>query len=68
MTGLGCVIALPLAWYLTNRWLSDFTYRINIEWWMLAIPGIVVSLGTLFTISILTVRAALVNPVKTLKE
>jgi putative ABC transport system permease protein len=68
MIGLGCVIALPLAWYLTNRWLSDFTYRINIEWWMLAIPGIVVSVGTLFTISILTVRAALVNPVKTLKE
>jgi putative ABC transport system permease protein len=68
MVALGCLVALPLAWYLTNEWLTDFTYRINIEWWMLVIPGVVVSVGTLLTISILTVRAALVNPVKTLKE
>jgi putative ABC transport system permease protein len=68
MIAIGCVIAFPLSWYLTNQWLSDFSYRIDIQWWMIIVPGIIVLVGTLLTISVLSVRAALVNPVRSLKE
>jgi putative ABC transport system permease protein len=68
MIALGCAVAFPLSWYLTNQWLNDFTYRITVQWWMIVVPGILVLTCTLLTISILSVRAALANPVRSLKE
>jgi len=65
---LSCVIAFPLSYYLTNEWLNDFSYRISIRWWMIVLPGVVVLTGTLLTLSIQSVRVALANPVKSLKE
>lgn len=68
MIALGCLVAFPLSWYLTSQWLDDFTYRITIQWWMIVVPGLLVMTCTLLTISVLSVRAALVNPVRSLKE
>jgi putative ABC transport system permease protein len=68
MIAMSCLIAFPLSWYLTTQWLSDFTYRIDVQWWMIVVPGILVLTSTLITISTLSVRAAIANPVNSLKE
>lgn len=61
------LIATPVAWYLMNRWLQDFAYRINVEWWMFVAAGLCAVAIALFTISFQSVKAALMNPVKSLR-
>lgn len=61
------VIAIPLSWLVMNRWLQDFAYRIQIEWWMLALAGIAAVLITLLTVSFHAIKAAVANPVKSLR-
>lgn len=61
------VIAVPLTWWFMNNWLDKYTYRINISIWLFAIVGIVVLLLTLIVVSLNTVRAAIANPVKSLR-
>jgi putative ABC transport system permease protein len=61
------VIAAPLAWWLMNKWLQDFVYRINISWWMFALAGAGVLLITFITISFQAIKAAVANPVKSLR-
>ncbi len=61
------IIAFPVAWFLMNKWLQDFTYRVNIAWWMFIIAGVAAILVALFTISFQAVKAALANPVKSLR-
>ena len=65
---VGCSLAFPFAYYLTSKWLDGFAYRINITWWMILLPGIVVLLTTLFTIAGQSLRAALSNPAKSLRD
>jgi putative ABC transport system permease protein len=65
---MGCGFAFPLAYYLTDQWLNDFTYRIAVHWWMILVPGIVVLITTLLTIGGQAIRAALANPAKTLRD
>ncbi len=65
---LAFVIAVPLAWYAMNRWLQDFAYRIDISWWIFALAGIMALLIALITVSFQAVRAALANPVKSLRS
>jgi putative ABC transport system permease protein len=65
---IGCAFAFPLAYYLTDQWLNDFTYRIDVHWWMILVPGIVVLFTTLLTIGGQAIRAALANPAKTLRD
>jgi putative ABC transport system permease protein len=60
-------IASPLAWYFMNKWLQDFAYRINIGWMVFLIAGLSVVLLALVTISLQTMRAAMANPVKSLR-
>jgi putative ABC transport system permease protein len=60
-------IAAPLAWYLSNKWLEDFTYRINLEWWMFIAAGICAALITLITISYQAIKSSFTNPVKSLR-
>jgi putative ABC transport system permease protein len=62
------VIASPLAWYAMNRWLQDFAYRIDIEWWMFALAGLIAVGIALLTVSFQSVKAALMNPVKSLRS
>ena len=61
------VIASPLAWWAMNKWLQNYTYHINIEWWVFAGAGIVSILIALATVSYQSVKAAIANPVKSLR-
>jgi putative ABC transport system permease protein len=64
---LAFVIAAPVAGYIMNNWLSDFAYRTNLSWWMFAAAGASVLLIALFTISFQAIKAAIANPVKSLR-
>ena len=61
-------IAGPLAWFAMNRWLQGFAYRITIAWWMFALAGASVIAITLLTIGFQTIKAALMNPVQSLRS
>jgi putative ABC transport system permease protein len=61
------VIAIPVAWFVMNKWLQDFAYRISIEWWMFALAGLLALMITLITISFQAIKAAIANPVKSLR-
>ena len=65
---LSIVIASPIAWYAMNKWLEDFVYRATIQWWIFALAGLAGVVIALATISFQSVRAALANPVKSLKN
>ncbi len=65
---IAIVIASPLAWYFMNQWLSNFAYRIDIEWWVFAAAGALALLIAFLTVSFQSVKAALANPVKSLKS
>jgi putative ABC transport system permease protein len=65
---LAFVIAIPIAWYAVNQWLQDFAYRIEMEWWIIALTGISALTIALLTISYQSVKAALANPVKSLRS
>lgn len=62
------LIASPLAWYAMNRWLQDFAYKIDIEWWMFATAGLLALTIALLTVSFQSIKAALMNPVKSLRS
>ncbi len=61
-------ISIPLSYYGMNRWLQDYTYRETIAWWIFAVAGIGILLITLFTVSYQSIKAALMNPVKSLRS
>ena len=61
------VIALPVAWFAMNRWLQDFAYRSTIPWWIFLVTGIIATLIALITISFQAIKAAIANPVKSLR-
>jgi ABC-type antimicrobial peptide transport system permease subunit len=61
------VIAAPIAWYYMHLWLQDYVYRINISWWLFAAGGLVAIIVALATISFRAIKAALANPVKSLR-
>ncbi|ARK09568.1 FtsX-like permease family protein [Fibrella sp. ES10-3-2-2] len=62
------IIASPLAWWVMNTWLADFAYRITIEWWVFAVAGAGAMLIALLTISVQSIRAAIANPVDSLRS
>lgn len=62
------VIASPIAWWAMNQWLADFAYRIEIQWWMFAIAGLAAVLIALLTVSWQAIRAAVANPVESLRD
>lgn len=65
---LSCLIAFPFAWWSMNSWLSDFTYRISFEWWIFLIAGMTALFIALITISTQAIKAAVSNPVKSLRS
>lgn len=65
---IAIVIASPVAFYFMQGWLKDFAYRINIQWWMFAGAGLVALLVAGMTVSFQSIRAALANPVKSLRN
>jgi putative ABC transport system permease protein len=59
--------ATPVAWYIMNSWLQDFTYKIDLSWWVFAIAGLLTMSIAVLTTSYQCIRAALGNPVKSLR-
>jgi ABC-type lipoprotein release transport system permease subunit len=64
---IALIIAAPLSWYFMNQWLEDFAFRINISWWIYVIAGAMAILIALFTVSFQALKAAMANPVKSLR-
>ncbi|WP_291041559.1 ABC transporter permease [Dyadobacter sp. 50-39] len=65
---MAIVLASPVAWYVMKKWLEGFAYQIDIEWWMFALAGIISVLIAVFTISFQSVKAAMMNPVRSLRS
>ena len=61
------LFAIPAGWFIMNLWLQDYAYRINITWWVFAIAGCVALLIAIITISIQAIKAAVANPIKSLR-
>lgn len=64
---IASLIAFPAAWWAMNKWLQSFAYRIDISWWVFAIAGISALVIALITVSFQAIKAALSNPVKSLR-
>jgi ABC-type antimicrobial peptide transport system permease subunit len=64
---IAVVIASPVAWFAMNKWLEDFAYRINISWWIFIAVGFFALLIALITVSFQSIKAAIANPVKSLR-
>jgi putative ABC transport system permease protein len=62
------IIASPVAGYFMHEWLKDFAYRTNIEWWIFALAGIIAIAIAVFTVSFQAIKAAVANPVKSLRS
>jgi putative ABC transport system permease protein len=65
---IASIIALPIAWYSMSKWLLDFAFRINIQWWVFVMAGIIAVLIAFVTISFQSIKAASANPVKSLRS
>jgi ABC-type antimicrobial peptide transport system permease subunit len=68
LIAIAFAIASPIAWYYMNQWLQDYAYRIEINWWLFAAGGMAAVLIALLTISFQAIRAARVDPVKSLRS
>ena len=64
---IASIIAFPIAWWALNNWLTNFSYRINIQWWVFLLAGITALLIALITVSFQAIKAALTNPVNSLR-
>jgi putative ABC transport system permease protein len=62
------LIASPIAWLAMNKWLQQFSYRVNINWWVFAMAGVLSVLIALITVSFQSIKAAITNPVKSLRS
>ncbi|GAA4311240.1 ABC transporter permease [Mucilaginibacter gynuensis] len=65
---IAILIATPIAWYAMSQWLQNFTYRIQVEWWVFVLAGFLAVLIAFITIGFQSVKAALANPVKSLRS
>ena len=68
LIGIAAIIAFPLAWWAMYKWLQTFAYRTGIAWWIFLIAGFAALAIALLTVSIQTIRAAVANPVKSLRS
>ena len=68
LVGIAFVIAAPLTWYIMSQWLENFAYRINIHWWTFVTAAIIAILLAFMTVSIQSLRAAVSNPVDSIRS
>ena len=68
LVAIAALIAFPISWYFLKGWLEEYAYRIEIQWWYFLIAGIAALLIALATVSFQAIKAALMNPVKSLKS
>jgi putative ABC transport system permease protein len=62
------LLAIPIAWWATYKWLQGFAYRVPLNWWMFALAGAVAICIALLTVSFQAIRAALANPIRSLRS
>lgn len=65
---IALLIASPIAWYAMNKWLQNYSYRTTMEWWVFALSGLIAVIVALVTVSFQSAKAALMNPVKSLRS
>jgi putative ABC transport system permease protein len=65
---LSILVASPVAWWFMHKWLQGFAYRINIQWWMFAGAGLLAVIVAIITVSYHAIRAAIANPVDSLRS
>src|SRR5699024_3547644 len=65
---ISVVIATPIAWWAMTKWLEDFAYRIEIQWWLFLLTAIATLLIALLTVSYRAIKAAISNPVESLRN
>jgi putative ABC transport system permease protein len=68
LVSLSCLIAIPIAWWMLHNWLQGFAYRTEISWWIFSVAGSGAILLTLITVSYQSIKAAITNPVKSLRR
>lgn len=64
---ISILVASPVAYYFMTQWLKDFAYQVTIQWWVFIVTGLIAVLVALLTVSSQAIKAALLNPVKSLK-
>jgi putative ABC transport system permease protein len=64
---IAMVIAIPIAWFAMNKWLENFVYKTEVQWWVFALAGITTLIIALITISLQAIKTAIANPVKNLR-
>jgi putative ABC transport system permease protein len=64
---ISMLVAIPLSWLVMNKWLEDFAYRIRLEWWVFVVAGIISFIIAMVTLSFQAIKAAITNPVKSLR-
>jgi ABC-type antimicrobial peptide transport system permease subunit len=62
------LIAAPVAWWAMNKWLESYTYRVSLEWWVFALAAVISVLIALITVSYQAIKAAIANPVVSLRS
>ena len=62
------LLASPIAWWAMNTWLDDFAYRVDLQWWIFALAGVGAVVIAFLTVGFQSVRAALANPVRSLRS
>ncbi|MHA4809976.1 ABC transporter permease [Flavitalea flava] len=67
LVAIAFIIAAPFAWWIMNKWLQDFVYRVNFSWWIFLVAGMAALLIALVTVSSQALRAAIANPIRSLK-
>jgi putative ABC transport system permease protein len=65
---ISIIIASPIAWWAMNKWLEDFAYKTNINWWIFVVSGSIAVAIAMITISFQAIKAAIANPVKSLRS
>jgi putative ABC transport system permease protein len=68
LVGISCLIAIPLTWYFMSEWLLQYTYRTPITWWVFAVAAGGAMMLTIGTVSFQAVKAAIANPVESLRS
>lgn len=67
LVAIAIIISSPIAWWVMDKWLNDFAYRVNIEWWVFGLAGLLAILIAFVTVSFQAIKVAISNPVKALR-
>jgi putative ABC transport system permease protein len=68
LIAISSLLAFPLIWYSAAKWMEGFSYRMNLQWWMIIVPGLLVMIVSIIAISGQAIRAAMSNPTKVLRD